>query len=217
MDTTETVNKITCELVYRRDGKKCWLCNIHSPIRIVHQINDSEAAFPSFYMYKKNGTIPSFVDNPSHPDNLVPLCYNCHAGFDITFPDWILIPDEATLRKYIEHEMMDYEERLLVSQTSRPPPRSLPLLNRSEILYHPLIITQAFTNYSRGAWPKGWMGEPTTAIHRAARHGLFESTPVRPISLGRRKWQTGVPEVFQLLVGELIRLWARKPPKRKKV
>ena len=224
MDSTETVIERTCEEVYQRDGSKCWLCNRLDPIQITYHIN--EEALDTFSMCTDNGTIPSFVDSLEHPDNLFPLCYNCQARYDKVFPDWLLIPDEVTLRKYIEHEKLDFEKRL-VSQKFRygPLPRSLPLITRSEILYHPLIITQPFTKslsyYGRVAWPKCWLGEPTMTIHRAARCGLFESNPIRPIRLRHNshitKWQTGVPEVFQLLVGELTRLWARKLPKRLKV
>ena len=174
-------------------------------------------------MLLQEGTIPYSVDDHFHCDNLFPLCYECYWGYDRRFPEWLLIPDKETIQKFIDHEKMDYENRYLVSQTSHPPPRSLPFIDRTKILYHPLMITQNTQIYygichsgdpTNSSWPKNWRGEPTLTIHRAACCGLFDSSPIRPISLGRnRKWQTGVPEIFRVLVGELINLWARQLPK----
>ena len=230
MDTTE-ISEHTRELVFERNGiENCWLCGTASnasTIQISHQID--AAAIHSFSQFQANGTIPASVTSPSHVDNLFPLCPNCHAGYNLTFPDWVMIPDTETLSKYIDYEKSDYKERSLISQKSHSiiPPRSLPLLNRNKIFYHPLIITEKFSeNYVRWSkhgntlthWPKHWLGEPTTTIHRAARRGLFESTPIQAMSLGKHgkpEWQTGVPVIFQKLVGELIRLWARQPPKRR--
>jgi hypothetical protein len=97
--------------------------------------------------------------------------------------------------------------------------RTFPIINRKEILYHPLIISESlslrrFDNSS--PWPKVWLGEPATVIHRVARRGLLESTTVWPIRVGGRgrgwHWQRGVPAIFQELIGELFRLWARPTP-----
>ena len=207
------VSEQVSEEVFERDGRKCWLCNSEVDLHIVRQINDQTA----FSQIQENATIPSLISNPSHPDNLFPLCAYCHAGYDAAFSDWVLIPDKETLRKYIDHEKNDYEQRFLISQKYRSvPPRSLPFIDRSKILYHPLIITQPtlVKDYLRGDthWPKHWLGEPTTVIHRAVNHGLFNSNPVQPFRIRRgRMWQIGVPETFQILVGELIGLWARQP------
>jgi len=99
--------------------------------------------------------------------------------------------------------------------TSKSLLRTLPIIDRSKVRYYPAIISPSLPlerfNFSR--WPKAWLGEPTTVIHRVARRGLLESTPVRPISLGPgRGWQRGVPVVFQALIAELFRLWARPTP-----
>ena len=122
---------------------------------------------------------------------------------------------------YINHEKMDYEQRCM---PSFPPPRSLPILDRKFFLYHPLIISHdygAFTRYSSLKWPKNWMGEPTTVILRASR-GMLAPTPVQQFSIAGRgrgpasgKSQTGIPDIFRLLVTELISLWARPPPQKK--
>ena len=133
----------------------------------------------------------------------ISLCVYCHEGYDAAFSDWVLIPDKETLRTYIDHEKNDYEQRYLVSKKScSVPPRCLPFIVRNKILYHPLIITQptVVRNYLRGDthWPKRWLGEPTTVIHRAVCHGLFNSNPIQPLRLGRgRMWQIGVPEIFR--------------------
>ena len=219
---TESVSDTTREHVFERDGHACWLCKHETTLHIAHQID--AAASRRFSVFQDNGTIPSKVTDPSHIDNLFPLCPNCHGGYDAVFPEWILIPDTETLQKYIDHEKIDYEERLFVSQNpsiGSVPLRSLPFINRHDVLYHPLIISQKYQDFLGSdrrhppQWPKRWLGEPTTTIHRAARRGLFESTPTQLIQLpgrcGRpgRAWQTGVPEIFWVLVGELIRLWAR--------
>jgi hypothetical protein len=74
-------------------------------------------------------------------------------------------------------------------------------------------------NYLRGDthWPKPWLGEPTTIIHRASNHGLFgSSNPIQSIRLGRgRMWQTGVPEILRVLVAELIGKATTGPPGQK--
>ena len=116
---------------------------------------------------------------------------------------------------------MDYEQRCM---PSFPPPRSLPILDRKFFLYHPLIISHdygAFTRYSSLKWPKNWMGEPTTVILRASR-GMLAPTPVQQFPIAGRgrgpasgKSQTGIPDIFRLLVTELISLWARPPPQKK--
>lgn len=106
----------------------------------------------------------------------------------------------------------------LVSQKSPSsvPPRTLPWI-QSSVLYHPLIITQRAKDYLHADthWPKHCLGEPTTVIHRAASHGLFNATSIQPIRVGHgkgaRECQIGVPDIFRLLVGELITLWARHP------
>ena len=167
-----------------------------------------EEALTSF---KDNGTLPATVTDPSHRDNLFPLCSSCHRAYDAgSLPSWILIPDVPTLEKYIRHEKENYDHRYLISRaTTVPPPesllRTLPVIDslRSSVFYW----------FNSLRWPKVWLGEPTTVIHRVARRGLLESTPVRPISLGKgRGWQRGVSAVFQVLVRELFRLWARPSP-----
>ena len=132
----------------------------------MRQIDDLTA----FSRFRENATIPSLTANPSHPENLFPLCVYCHEGYDAAFSDWVLIPDsKETLHTYIDHEKNDYEQRYLVSQKScSVPPRSLPFIVRNKILYHPLIITQptVVRNYLRGDthWPKRRLGEPTTLL-----------------------------------------------------
>ena len=218
LDYLFTIPEDICERVYERDGYKCWFCCSDDELRVVHHIDPF--ANNQFSMFLQEGTIPHSVDNPFHPDNLFLLCRDCYFGYDHRFPEWLLIPDKETIQKFIDHEKMDYENRYLVSQTSHPPPRSLPFIDRTKILYHPLMITHdelhCYNSICDERWPKNWRGEPTVIIHRAARCGLFHSSPIRPISfqMGRyRKWQTGVPEIFRVLVGELINLWARQPPK----
>jgi hypothetical protein len=207
--------------VFQRDGEICWFCGTSYMLDISHQIDAVEEE--AFARFQDNGTLPGMM-SLSHEDNLFPLCRNCQARYDAGFPDWIIIPDVTTLKKYIRHEEENYDyRRNLISQATTVPTdsesllRTLPIINRSKILYHPLIISSLLPshtfNYNSCRWPKVWLGEPTTVIHRVARRGLLESTPVEPITLGKgRKWQRGVPAVFQLLVGTLVRLWARPTP-----
>lgn len=225
-DITE-VSEAIREKVFERDGHNCWLCGNESPIQISHQI-DAAATHP-FSRFRANGTIPASVTSPNHIDNLFPLCANCHIGYDHTFPDWVLVPDEKTLQKYIDYEKRDYQKRYIASLNSpETPPRSLPLLDRSKIFYHPLLTTEKSPYvhlqwYLKGEtrWPLRWLGEPTTVIHRAALRGLFDSTPIQPIQpirptcLGNQHLETGIPEAFKKLIMKLIMLWARQPPGRK--
>lgn len=76
-------------------------------------------------------TIPSFLRlSESDPSNLFTLCPNCHAGYDATFPDWVLIPDPKTLQKYIDHEKDDFINSVIWFHRH--------LLHRSLIvLFHP--------------------------------------------------------------------------------
>ena len=226
-DDLESVSDCTREQVFGRDGRKCWLCEetVEKNLDIAHQIGaaDEEA----FSIFKDNGTLP--VTDPSHSDNLFPLCTSCHRMYDAGgFPAWILVPDVTTLKKYIKHEKENYDYRSQLISVSPGSPtctpdrdfkfsRTLPILDRSKILYHPLIISPSLPLdwFKHSQWPKVWLGEPTTVIHRVARRGLLESTPIQPISLGKapgRGWQRGVPIMFQILIGQLIRLWARPTP-----
>jgi hypothetical protein len=87
MDTSEeTLSDLTCEAVYQRDGMKCWMCEDPRHTKITHLINAE--ALNTFDMYQDNGTIPKYIDDPSHPDGLLPLCYNYLAGYDKEFPDY---------------------------------------------------------------------------------------------------------------------------------
>jgi hypothetical protein len=92
---------------------------------IVHQIPaDDGYGGTAFSHFQADKTIPSLDKSvtSSHPDNLFALCANCREGYDAAFPDWVLIPDEETLHKYIDHEKNDYEQRYLVSQKSHSVP-----------------------------------------------------------------------------------------------
>ena len=216
------------EEVFKRDGRKCWLCNSENDnLHIAHQINADD----QFPLYHINSTIPSSIFETSHPDNLFPLCDTCHKGYDAGWSDWLIVPDKETLQKYIDHEKNDFEqrERYLLSQKSRSssslsvPPRSLPLLNRNKILYHPLLLNeQAAKKYVRQDthWPKHWLGEPTLIIHRSMYRSIFLDTAitttsgrgVRPLRLASgAMWQIGVPDIFTTLVTELMMLWRRQP------
>jgi hypothetical protein len=184
----------TMEHVFERDGDNCWLCNREKTIELAHQIDAT--AYEAFYRFHEEGTLPSAV-TPSHADNLIPLCSICYHGYHSGFPDWVLVPDRKTLQKYIEHEKADYEERLgYLGSNKTMPPRTLPLIDRNKVLYHPLMITSKYCEYlgcrssSPPNWPKRWLGEPTTVIHRAARHGLLDVNSGPPVSLPHTNaWQ----------------------------
>ena len=197
MDYSETysefddISEQLSEKVFERDGRKWWLCN--SEVDLVHimrQIDDLTA----FSRFRENATIPFLTANPSHPENLFPFCVYCHEGYDAAFSDWVLIPDsKETLRTYIDHEKNDYEQRYLVSQKScsvrRPEQNSLPSSDHNPANSSKKLFTH---------WPKRWLGEPTTIIHRAVCHGLFNSNPIQPLRLGRgRMWQIGVPDILR--------------------
>jgi hypothetical protein len=213
-----SVTKATRELVFARDGYECWLCGDVSPtngtINITHQIHAAASNHP-FPLFKANGTIA--IPNLSHQDNLFPLCTSCYTGYNLEFPEWIITPDTDTLNKYLEHEEEEYDHRLLVSQTSRTSlPRTLPSIDRTKVFYHPAILSPnlQLQRFDVSKWPKHWLGDPTTVIHRAAWHGLFDSNPIAPIRVGRKSvWKRGVQPVFQDQVAKLVRLWARPVPK----
>ena len=73
-------------------------CATRKPIYTLCAKFDDLTAFSRF---RENATIPSLTANPSHPENLVPLCVYCHEGYDAAFSDWVLIHME-TLRTYID-------------------------------------------------------------------------------------------------------------------
>lgn len=222
-DGSESVSELTRQKVFERDGERCWMCEskIRKILNIAHQIPAVEVE--AFKNFKSDGTLPATLTNLSHADNLFPLCSNCHNLYDIgAFPDWIMMPDIATIEKYITHEKQNYDSRLLLATQSTTSEsnlrRTLPIINRTKVLYHPAIISPnlPLNTFKFSRWPKNWLGEPTTVIHRVARRGLLESSPVQPIFVGRGNlkvgWQRGVPTAFQLLIGELFRLWARPTP-----
>lgn len=215
-DSESGVSDYTREAVLERDNQECWLCENKAPtvLQVCHQIDS--AASDAFTQFQLNGTIPSSVNNSAHRDNLITLCSNCHLHYDAAFPDWIFFPDIPTIERYIQHEIQDYEARLLISKnpSRKIPARSLPTINRSTVLYYPAFLASYMPRHG-SKWPKNWLGEPTTVIHRVARRGLLESTPVRS-PLGNKGWQRGVPAIFQMLIEELIRLWARPPPNRER-
>ena len=133
---SESVPEHTREFIFECDGERCWLCHFDSNIHIAHQID--AAAQYAFSQYHENGIIPLETTNVCHRDNLFPLCPICHAGYDLSFPSWVLIPDGDTLQKYIYYEKKNYEERYLISKSSpsvRVPPWSLPKIDRNQVLY----------------------------------------------------------------------------------
>ena len=199
-DDDEDITEAVREAVFERDGDDCWLCGATSPsIHISHQIPASAFRHP-FPLFKANGTID--IPDLSHPDNLIPLCGSCHLGYNASFPEWIMVPDADTLRHYIEHEKEDYE---------RHQGRTLPSIDRTKILYQPLILYDNFQLRRIGVdWPKHWRGDPTTVIHRSAWHGILDSNPIQPIGLGRN-FHRGIEPVYPRLIGELMRLWRRPP------
>jgi hypothetical protein len=212
-DEIEGISESIRNHVFERDGYACWLCGETSTtVDIAHQIHASASKHP-FPLFKANGTID--IPFLSHCDNLIPLCPTCHAEYDLAFPEWIMVPDSHTLNRYLEHEKSDYDHRLLVSQTSQDSlPRTFPSIDRNKVLYHPFILSTQFRlGRIMTEWPKNWQGDPTTVIHRAASHGLLDSNPIQPIRLGDRTFQRGVQPVYQSLIGDLIRLWARAAPR----
>ena len=219
LDNADSITD-TCELaklVYECGGNKCWLCGDTSfAVGIVHHIHPKAWRSP-FPAYLANGLIPKHFDL-SHPDNLIPLCRSCQTSYDADFPEWILVPDTDTLKKYIEHEKKDYDLRFLISQssTNSVPPRTLPLIDRTQVTYYPLFLSPHLhlPRFEFDHWPKNWLGEPTAVIHRATWRGLLNPSPIQPIRLpvGPRMWQRGVPAIFQILVVELVRLWTRPVP-----
>jgi hypothetical protein len=131
-DDLESIPEHTREQVFQRDGEKCWLCEKSfekgpKGLDIAHQINAVEKE--AFARFKANGTIPDNVMDPSHSDNLFPLCPNCHKSYDAgSFPGWILIPHTSILEKYIQHERDNYEYRHRISRDitiPKPDPESL--------------------------------------------------------------------------------------------
>jgi hypothetical protein len=158
----EDVTDSTRDKVFKRDGKVCWLCGDPSPIvNIAHQIHTAASEHP-FPLFKANGTIT--IPDLSHPDNLFPLCPSCHAGYDSTFPEWIMIPDTDTLHQYLEHEKKDFDHRQL-SEVSLP--RTLPSIDRTKVIYHPSILSTQFYLQRLGIGselPKHWPGLPPSSI-----------------------------------------------------
>lgn len=105
------------------------------------------------------------------------------------FPNWILVPHEETIRKYIEHEKQDYEKRSLAS---RHVSRSLPEIDRRQVLYHPLITTYTNGNYknyfgltrSFKPWPKPWLGNSPSG-----HAGPFVTSPNPAIPISKETRQ----------------------------
>ena len=212
-DELEEVPESTCTHVFERDGHSCWLCGETSrTVNIAHQIPASASEHP-FPLLRDNGTIS--ISSLSHCDNLIPLCPTCHTEYDMAFPDWIMVPDSDTLNQYLEHEKKDYHHRHLLSQTSKNPfPRTLPTIDRSNVIYHPLILSTQFRlDRIRTDLPMNWRGDPATVIHRAALRGLMDSNPIQQMHFRNRTFQRGVQPIYQSLIGDLMRLWARAAPR----
>jgi len=74
----ESVSENTRERVFERDGERCLLCeeSYQKGLDISHQIEAAEEE--AFARFKTDGTLPDTVTDPSHKDNLFPLCSSCH-------------------------------------------------------------------------------------------------------------------------------------------
>ena len=138
-----------------------------------------------------------------------------HRAYDAAFPSWILTPDESTLQKYIQHEKTWINYQYLISQAATIciPPRSL-LVDHSFkpfpsliglkqdwsplLLYQSTIISPSLP-LQRFDFP---VGQRLGLVNNDCNSSCSSrwSTPVRPIFLGSRGWQRGVPVVFQALV-----------------
>jgi hypothetical protein len=109
----------------RQRDKMCWLCEGNPGLDISHQINIAEnEAFVDFR------PMEHFQSTLTH---LMQTIYSRFAQMTKFFPDWILIPDESTLEKYIQHEDENYDYRCnLVPHWRESLQRTLPIIDRTQ-------------------------------------------------------------------------------------
>ncbi|KAF8453074.1 hypothetical protein BDZ91DRAFT_809119 [Kalaharituber pfeilii] len=213
-----TPPQTTRAFVLERDGNCCWLCGVGGDVLAIlecaYHISAAriERVVPIFQIHGRHS--PSLT-HLAHANNLITLCSVCHAAYDSQLPYWCMVPTEATLERYIEHEQEDYDARVQAAEQGIRQPRSLPALGAEPVQYQALVMHPPFgrvRGLSSSQWPKLWYGEPTAVIIKAVG-ALLQPCQREVIATGPGKeLLVGVPTSIDSDVCELVAVWSRQDP-----
>lgn len=92
-----------------------------------------------FNYFKVRGMVPAALGLAS-VDNLITLCPNCHAAYDIELPYWVIVPHVSILDSYLRHERGDYRHRIAAAARGDTVRRTLSVIDKENALYYKFIM-----------------------------------------------------------------------------
>ncbi|KAF3940038.1 hypothetical protein ABW19_dt0207347 [Dactylella cylindrospora] len=210
-------------VVKSRDGRECWLCSQSNSVMLETAHNVVASNRDLFLNYRDTvGIFPPNLRHLASPHNLVTLCRNCHCVYDCQQPRWIILP--TNLEFFINHEMGDYESRILAASKGVTKPRSVPTAleyatSSPTNLYMPYFFEESVMprmepEEASSRFPRAYGGAPTTMILKA---GLGINQPkIKASKNSSLPFTTGIPASVRQQVTRLFELWDRDPPSPKK-
>lgn len=129
MDPTSrnTLGQSAHKQVAARDGADaCWRCGLRAKalLRVARQFSSHDAEQFLAYADEPLRLVPKSTTHDSHLSNLVLLCQNCHALFEMDSPAWVMLP--ADVEFFIQFEKADYEARILAGNEGITRYRTVP-------------------------------------------------------------------------------------------
>lgn len=173
--------------------------------------------YTQFAYYSSLGLLSPSLTYLDHPDNLIILCGVCHPSYDSDHPYWVMVPDSATLSRYIQHERADYNSRARAARRGIYQDRTLPVVDRTLIRYHPCILDPLMVpglsaTVRIAEWPKMWLGDPIAALIKAAAGLCQPSKRFTATHATMENITLGVPPTLKRKSCQLLDLWCRKDP-----
>ncbi|KAF3904241.1 hypothetical protein ABW21_db0209598 [Orbilia brochopaga] len=208
-------------VVKSRDGRECWLCANSNTVVLETAHNVVASNRDLFLNYRDTvGIFPPNLRHLASPHNLVTLCRNCHCVYDCQQPRWIILP--TNIQFFIDHEISDYDSRILAASKSVTKPRTVPTALEystasSTNLYMPYFFEESVMPRMMDAsrFPRPYGGAPTTMILKA---GLGINQPkIKASKNSSLPFAVGIPPAVREQVSRLFELWDRDPPSPKKL
>ncbi|KAF3902748.1 hypothetical protein AA313_de0203253 [Arthrobotrys entomopaga] len=210
-------------VVKSRDGRECWLCAQENTVMLETAHNVVASNRDLFLNYRDTvGIFPPNLRHLASPHNLVTLCRNCHCVYDCQQPRWIILP--TNIQYFIDHELADYDARLVAASTGLIRPRTVPTAVQyasasATNLYMPYFFEESVMpkmdpKEAAARFPRPYGGAPTTMILKA---GLGINQPkIKTSKNSILPFTTGIPAAVRQQVTQLFELWDRDPPSPKK-
>ena len=144
-------------------------------------------------------------------DNLITLCPNCHAAYDIELPYWVMVPHINILNTYIRHERRECRQRIAAAARGDTVPRTLPVIDKQNALYYQFIMAPKWASATATLLPdtKRWAGEPTAVILKCVAGLGQPCEQINTINVAGMVVRVGLIEDVRSKVNELIRKEAR--------